>query len=1442
MMTRKADTRSREPFRRIGTTTSRYLILKRLGEGSLGASYKARDLHLERIVALNLLPSRCLGREEGRRRLDRELAALAAFDHPNIRPVYDHGETAGGGRFIVAPYCDGETLAARIARGPLKLAVAIDLAVRIAAGLERAHERGILHGSLGPHCIIVADDGQPKILDFGAHALADQTWCDGTEAWRVDRGFKAPEQLRGEAADPRSDLWALGATLYQMVTGQCPAGLKTPVPVGVLRPEAAALDPILGRAMAPQRADRYADANEMQRALRTLSRSEAPGEASAGPAVARSVGPYRLLEHLGSGGMGIVYRAEDVRLGRTVALKLLPPERTRNPQAKARFLQEARMASALDHPNVCTVYDVGESEEGHLFLAMPYYEGETLRQRLQRGPLPVAEILDIVRQIAAGLAKAHQKGIVHRDIKPANLVITNERVVKILDFGIAKLKGESTITRAGSVIGTPAYMAPEQMRGEPVDARTDLWALGAVMYEMAAGRRPFPAESDVAVRAAILSGEVEPLARARPEAAELDRVLARLLAKNPEGRPASAEELAADLDRLARKPKGGSRLGLRLAAVLALTVAAGMGLYRGGFSPAKSTSIPERRPAVAVLGFRDLSGAAGARWLGPAMAEMLGTELAAGSKMRVISGDEVAHAQRTLSLPMVENPDAASRLRLYNLLGVDRAVVGSYLTLAGEGGRRIRLDLRVLHLPEGDTQAVFMEVGSEAELFDLVGRAGSDLRRQMEIGETSAHEEQEALALRPASLEATRFYTEGLTRLRSFDPAGARDVLSEAIRVEPGSAVIHSALSKAWSDLGYDSRAVEEAGKALKLSGPLPREQRLAIEARFHAAGNAWRKASDIYRSLWAFYPDNFEYGLSLAESLSRAGRVPDATATIAALRRLPGRASSDPRIDLQEALNVRDASDRATLERAVKAAEVKARASGESLVLGRALLLDGSIPLYHGRPTDGLPQFQEAQETYARAGDQSGMAEAMAWQCMALQRNGDFSLAEAACQEATVVFRRIGKRTGVMFGLALFVELYRRWGDLRKARTYLEQEQVMLDEVDDTWEKAYFLYNRSVLDLSEGNLRSAQKLLEEAEGESRQDGDRDNEARSLAALGTILALHGNLTDARATQNKALMILQGIQETTYKAPVLADSAEILARLGDLPGARRRIVQGLTEMREGGPRLGEAVMLRAAARVSLQAGDLLEARKYSQEHLRIARSTGSRTLIADALQNLGHVMLAENDPASARAALEEALHELEAGGDVFGQMSARMELALLLLAQNEPAGAVPLAREVAAWCQARGLEGEEARALSALAEGLLEQKHIPEALRAANQAKQQMEMSEDRPLRLEIAIRLARVDSEAGKMAKAIGSLEQASREALRTGFIPASWEARLALGKAQQESGALAEAAATLRTVRREASERGFKRISGKAATLLDSTPRRRLPRGGGEARSFVAG
>ncbi len=265
--------------------------------------------------------------------------------------------------------------------------------------------------------------------------------------------------------------------------------------------------------------------------------------------IGKTISHYKILSEIGSGGMGIVYKAEDKNLKRHVALKFLPPELTRDTEARERFIHEAQSASALDHPNVCTVYEIGKTDDNQMFIAMGYYEGETLKDRIAKGPLKINEAIDVAIQIATGLEKAHKKGIVHRDIKPANIFITDDNVVKLLDFGLAKLSGQTKLTKNGSTLGTVAYMSPEQAQSGAVDQRTDIWSFGVVLYEMLTGSLPFKGDYEQAIIYSIMNEDPRAIKEVKPEVPpELEVIVNRALHKDPESRYSSSGEMLKDLE------------------------------------------------------------------------------------------------------------------------------------------------------------------------------------------------------------------------------------------------------------------------------------------------------------------------------------------------------------------------------------------------------------------------------------------------------------------------------------------------------------------------------------------------------------------------------------------------------------------------------------------------------------------------------------------------------------------------------------------------------------------------------------------------------------------------------------------------------------------------------------------------------------------------------
>jgi serine/threonine-protein kinase len=516
--------------------------------------------------------------------------------------------------------------------------------------------------------------------------------------------------------------------------------------------------------------------------------------------IGKVISHYRILEKLGEGGMGVVYKAEDTRLRRIIALKFLPPELTRDPEAKERFVHEAQAASALHNNNICVVYDIDESDDGQMFISMEYLEGETLKAKLERGPLAVGEALDITLQIGKALARAHEQGIVHRDIKPANVMLTTDGVAKIVDFGTAKFAGRTMLTKAGNTPGTLAYMSPEQLRGLPVDQRTDIWALGTVLYEMLTGQQPFRGEYDPAVLYAILEVEPEPIGNLRSDVpGTLDGVLALALNKDPTQRYQRVEELVADVQPLAgggstpiptrrRAPaRRRSRWPMYAGGAAALCIVAITVLVVTSRSH-RGTSVR----SLAVLPFRNTSASLDDTVFAEGMTEALSTEL---SKIRAL----VVRSSR--SAMRFKNSDKLLP-EIARDLNVDALIDGStQLT-----GKSVRVSVNLINVnPE---QQIWGENYKEEmeDINTLQSKVAQAVAREIKVVLTA--EDQARLArTKPVNAEAYQACVYGRFYWNKWTRAGFQrslDYFRIAASKDPSYAPAYAGIADVYATLWYN--------------------------------------------------------------------------------------------------------------------------------------------------------------------------------------------------------------------------------------------------------------------------------------------------------------------------------------------------------------------------------------------------------------------------------------------------------------------------------------------------------------------------------------------------------------------------------------------------------------------------------------------------------------
>ncbi|MFQ6109000.1 MAG: protein kinase [Candidatus Aminicenantales bacterium] len=499
--------------------------------------------------------------------------------------------------------------------------------------------------------------------------------------------------------------------------------------------------------------------------------------------IGKTILHYKILDKIGEGGMGVVYKAEDTKLKRTVALKFLPEGLTRDEEARKRFIQEAQAAAALDHPHICTVYDIAEAE-GQTFIAMAYIEGQSLKEKIKLGPMDVEEALSIAVQVAEGLKEAHEKGIVHRDIKPGNIMMTKRGQAKIMDFGLAKLEWGVDLTKTATIMGTVAYMSPEQAKGEKIDHRTDIWSLGAMIYEMLTGRLPFKPTHDQALLYSILNEDPAPMTEIRKDIPrDLERIARKCIEKDPKKRFADTAALLADLRSVGRA---------------AVSVAG--------------------KPSIAVLPFVNMSPDPENEYFSDGLAEELINALTKITDLHVVA--------RTSSFAFKgEKLDAR---QIGQKLNVDHLLEGS----VRKAGNRVRITAQLIKAEDGyhlwserydrDMEDVFAIQDEITE--KIVGNLRTTLKVPLEVHE----------GRRPASLEAYDLYLKGRYYWSNFSPGVINKAIAsynQAIEKDPDYALPYVALAEAYVTLstGFDilptkdamPKAREAAQKALALAPTL---------------------------------------------------------------------------------------------------------------------------------------------------------------------------------------------------------------------------------------------------------------------------------------------------------------------------------------------------------------------------------------------------------------------------------------------------------------------------------------------------------------------------------------------------------------------------------------------------------------------------------------------
>jgi tetratricopeptide (TPR) repeat protein/tRNA A-37 threonylcarbamoyl transferase component Bud32 len=972
--------------------------------------------------------------------------------------------------------------------------------------------------------------------------------------------------------------------------------------------------------------DQVTDAPTMAPSTGTSSPVARPG--ASGPlAPGQTFGSrYHIIRLLGAGGMGAVYQAWDDELGVAVAIKVVRLDPHADPALAAdlerRFKRELLLAREVTHKHVVRIHDLGDVD-GIKYITMPYVQGHDLATILRtKGPLAVPVAIRLAQQIAEGLQAAHEAGVVHRDLKPGNIMVDEDDDAVIMDFGIARSVSSSGGTMAGAVVGTVEYMAPEQARGESVDHRADIYALGLILYDMLGGRRVSSrSESVLAGLMTRMHQAPPPLRQTDAEIPEaLDRIVTCCLQPAVSARYQATADLVSDLCALTHPRPAGGRTDIRGplhlpppvmtpapwrparwlmgAAVVMVLAAAGAAILNFGARTAVSAPVvaPSTSVSLAILPFRNATGDPSLDWLGLSFAEMVRSELGQSSHLRTIPSERLQQVLRDLRISPDASFEPTTLRRLAEFSSSDTVLWGQFLKFGAE----IRFDATLEDVKGGRAIPLKAQALNEALLLGTVTDVAHMVRQALAFPPDIIAALQ-ATALKPSSqsLAAIRFYNEGMQLTREGKRADALKRFEAATAEDPEFALAYSRLGQAHAALGYDNEAEQFSRKAIELSDTLPAREQYLIQASHARVVNDVPKAIESYVNLLKAAPDDAQVQFDLAKLYEDTGALDSAR-------------------DLYIKVVERDAN------------------------YMEALLALGRVEIRRRNPQDSLDYLNRALSLAIQVDSQEPKANILNAIGIAYKRLNKPAEALRYYTESLAIKRTLGQNGPIAGTLNEIAQVQLQLGKAPEAlKTYREALQLRR-QIGDTRGTGNTLLDLGAFHAERGQYDQALELYKESLQIWRQVGDANYEAATLNNIGNAYMISGRYGDALTYFERALQLREKSNVPAETAIVLQNLAATSTRLGSYDGALKYHLRALALWRAAGDQRQAALEGFRMAEVFEQQGLFGAALKAQTEALATVRGLQDRSLLAEMLAGYGGALSQVGSFDEAAKALDEAL--------------------------------------------------------------------------------------------------------------------------------------------------------------------------------------------------------